>query len=310
MKKSSKTVIPPQPSEEFYKNMEAIIKEAEALGIDKLVLQKKDPDQSTGEFHMQPNNIPKPVTHTNADANDLITYESCNVTVPVDKVVKSPIFFMENDQSPSTFISLPTPLNVVHEYLNDYISITEGIQGPNFKKPTRLINDNNANEFMMIIEANIYAVFYNGLYSFLKPFLNITQDQVATIFNFDRKASRYGVTCDFLKFNKPEEMMNSVYSVSVKIATFVGNLYFDFINTIMIHGFINMKEIAAYLAEAQGTLFDKVSEKQYYMFVEGCLLEIASEDVHKIIEIVEANAVYSKCNTVKEDFHDWDEDDE
>lgn len=309
MKKSSKVVMPQQPSEEFYKNMEAIIKEAEALGIDKLVLQKKEPGQPTGEFHMQPNNIPaKPVNSMDTDAG-LITYESCNVTVPVDKVVKSPIFFMENDQHPSTFISLPTPLNAVHEYLNDYISIAEGIQGSNFKKPTRLINDNNTNEFMMIVESNIYAVFYNGLYSFLKPFLTITQDQVATIFDFNEKG-RYGITCDFLKFSKPEEMMNSVYSVSVKIATFVGNLYFDFINSILIHGFVNLKEIAAYLAEAQGIPFDKVSEKQYYMFVEGCLLEIASEDVHKIIEIVEANAVYTKYNMSKEDFSNWVEDDE
>lgn len=309
MKKSSKVVMPQQPSEEFYKNMEAIIKEAEALGIDKLVLQKKEPGQPTGEFHMQPNNIPaKPVNSMDTDAG-LIKYESCNVTVPVDKVVKSPIFFMENDQHPSTFISLPTPLNVVHEYLNDYISIAEGIQGSNFKKPTRLIDNNNINEFMMIVESNIYAVFYNGLYSFLKPFLTITQDQVATIFDFNKKG-RGSIICDFLKFSKPEEMMNSVYLVSVKIATFVGNLYFDFINSILIHGFVNLKEIAAYLAEAQGIPFDKVSEKQYYMFVEGCLLEIASEDVHKIIEIVEANAVYTKCNMSKEDFINWVEDDE
>lgn len=313
----------PHPTEDFYKNIEAIIKEAENLGLEKIVLQKNPMSDQSIQLRKVPQPIPTvepipvaipKVSMPTEQNTHIVEYGNCNVSVPVERVIKSPVFFMENnDSSQNKFITLPTPATAIMEVFNDYTSVSEHIEGDDYRYPSRTFNEIIINEYIKTIDANIYAVFFNGLYQFLYPFLTIDQDKVAAIFKGEetRPNWRFLIQSDILRCDKEEKSMQAVQSICLRVATAIGNRYFDFINTIMFHGFVDMGKIVNYLAELQDIPVDKIAFKQYYMFVEGCLLEQATEDIHKIIEIAEANAVYllSKYNSNRGRKKKYDEDD-
>lgn len=235
--------------------------------------------------------------------NKELHFEACNVSGNADELTKSPIFFLENsDNSKNIFLNCPNPSDCALDAFKYYV------EGPsNVLYKNGMIKDKARgsmahleiliDQFLNITKLNICAVFKNGLFEFIRPFLRASEysstSEFTTLFNYEINGeTKYQITSAVAY---SDIVNNEVFLQAGKIITLyakqLSNWYFDFINKILYSEFIDVDKLCEFLANLCDIPYKEIDSKQKYMFVANCLLEESKKDIKKDIEIIELNAV-------------------
>ena len=234
--------------------------------------------------------------------NSKIEFGFCNTSINTEKAMKSPVFFMENtNENKNRFvINMPTPsdcaLYVYNEIYKPNIEDLYEIGICDFRKRkntnsmafTEILID----RFLNVIKVNICAVFKNGLFDFLSPYFKYQpKSQYSSLFNYEPSDKTIELIYSALVNNKPESGVLQAAKIITLFARELGNWYFDFINQLLFKDLYKKDELCKELADSCDIKYESIDEKQKYMFITNCLLELAKIDIHKDLEIVEINAM-------------------
>lgn len=238
---------------------------------------------------------PKELMETKND----IGFEFCNVKIEPEKVLNSPIFFLENtNEDKNKFLSnMPIPSDcALYAYEDIYKSNVEEFYKIGICDCRKRAGGNNLaytdiliDRFLNTVKLNICAVFKNGLYAFINPYLyGIIYHNY---FNYEPSEETIKLIYSALINNTPESGIIQASKIIVLFARELGNWYFNYINKILFEELYNKEKLCKKLADDCDIDYETIDEKQKYMFISSCLLELAKVDIHKDLEIIEVNAM-------------------
>ena len=226
-------------------------------------------------------NKPTPVEEVKRERNYL---QELNVRVDDAEMIKKPFFFLPRGDGQNNMLTetIEPYTNIVKDSINSYYNFT----GEKSIMEYKLYQSSMFHDYLL---SNINIILENGLLNFLNPFLNVSKKDIYDIWynNFYNQCIRLIIPdeqelIDSNKHPVADKILATVATNRVNVVEYVTKSYYEFINIIIMNGYVNVNKFGDYIKKESGIKID--ISRSYTSLCIQCALEMANYDIAQIAE--------------------------